>query len=239
MAFDLVHDAKTLLNLDLTAAQVEQFALYQAELLEWNAHTNLTAITAPQEVQIRHFLDSLTVILAVAPLDGARWLDLGSGAGFPGLPLAIVFPQLRMTLVDSTGKKVTFVQHIIDRLGLSQARAVHARAEEIGQDPAHRGKYDVVMARAVARLPALLEYMLPLAKINGRCVAMKGISAHDEAASAKRALNMLGGKIEAIHPVQLPEQETPHYLVTVKKVAHTPSVYPRRAGIPTRQPIEP
>ncbi|MEM6282583.1 MAG: 16S rRNA (guanine(527)-N(7))-methyltransferase RsmG [Chloroflexota bacterium] len=228
---------RDLLDVELTPQQIAHFAIYESQLIEWNTHTNLTAITEPDEIRVRHFLDSLTITKA-ADLNGElHGIDIGAGAGFPGLPLAIAFENLHMTLLDSAGKKVRFMQHVIDMLNLQNATAIHARAEELGQDAAHRAKYDLVLARAVARLPGLLEYMLPLAKVGGYCIAMKGTTAHEEAESATRALNILGGTHGRIETVQLPDVEIPHHLVVVRKVANTPAAYPRRPGTPTRKPI--
>jgi 16S rRNA (guanine527-N7)-methyltransferase len=237
MAAGLAEHAAKLLDLTLTPEQVEQFGVYARALAAWNAHTNLTAITDPEAVQVRHFLDSLTLVKAAAFPPGCRVIDVGSGAGFPGLPLAIVFPDMHMTLLEATGKKVAFLNHIIDTLGLKHTRAVQGRAEEAGQSAGHRAAYDVVLARAVARLPALAEYMLPLAKVGGRCIAMKGKTAEGEAADAERALSILGGRLEAIHTVQLPGVDEMHYLVVLKKIVPTPTAYPRKPGTPTNRPL--
>ncbi|MEL7234306.1 MAG: 16S rRNA (guanine(527)-N(7))-methyltransferase RsmG [Chloroflexota bacterium] len=228
---------RDLLDIELTPEQVTNFNTYESLLIEWNEHTNLTAITEPDEIRVRHFLDSLTIAKAADLSGDLRGIDIGAGAGFPGLPLAIAFENLHMTLLDSVGKKVSFMQHVIYTLKLPNATATHARAEELGQNAAHRATYDLVLARAVARLPGLLEYMLPLAKVGGYCIAMKGTTAHEEAESAARALNTLGGILERIENVQLPGVEIPHHLVVVRKLANTPAAYPRRPGTPTRKPI--
>ncbi|NDJ61487.1 MAG: 16S rRNA (guanine(527)-N(7))-methyltransferase RsmG, partial [Chloroflexi bacterium] len=164
-------------------------------------------------------------------------IDVGSGAGFPGLPLRVAFPALHVTLLEATGKKVAFLQHMIDTLGLAGATALHGRAEEAAHQPDQRARYDLVVARAVARLPSLLEYLLPLARVGGLCIAMKGHTAAEEAASSRRALSLLGGELDRIQPVQLPERDEPHYLVVIKKTAQTPRKYPRRPGVPTSSPL--
>lgn len=234
---DLKQQAADLFGVHLTPGQAAAFDTYLQELTAWNAHMNLTAIIAPEAVRVRHFLDSLSVAQVVTPEDGLRLLDVGAGAGFPGLALAIAFPGLHVTLLESTGKKVNFLRHVIQVLGLSNVVTVNARAEDAGQESIHRAKYDVVVARAVARLPALLEYLLPFAREGGRCVAMKGETAHDELRDSARALRVLGGQAQKTHSVQLPGVDETHYLITVLKTGKTPPQYPRRAGIPSRQPL--
>ncbi len=234
----LADQAMDLFGVPLSPEQVQQFDDYAKSLAGWNAHTNLTAIIEPDAVRVRHFLDSLSLAGITDFNRPQRLIDIGTGAGFPGLPLAIAYEKLHVTVMDSTGKKVRFLQHVIDALKLTNARAIQARAEEAGQDAEHRATYDVVTARAVARLPALLEYMLPLAKVGGVCVAMKGITAEEEANSAAPAMNMLGGTLSRIEAVQLPGVDEAHNLVVVKKAANTPSSYPRRPGIPTKHPLE-
>lgn len=235
---DLQQQAQALFGITLSDAQVAQFDTLAQELADWNTRMNLTAITEPQAVRVRHFLDSLSLARVLPPdLDGLRLIDVGTGAGFPGLPLALIYPQLQVTLLDATQKKLRFSEHIAQTLGLRNVQTLHARAEAAGHDAAHRAQYDVVVARAVARLPALLEYLLPLARVGGLCVAMKGSNATQEANDAKRALFVLGGDVERLEALQLPDVDEPHYLVCVRKQHKTPKQYPRKAGIPTRQPI--
>jgi 16S rRNA (guanine527-N7)-methyltransferase len=232
-----IEHAATVLDIHLTDTQVAQFDTYAAELVAWNERVNLTAITDLPAIQVRHFLDSLTLIQAGILPDGARVMDVGTGAGFPGLPLQIAFPHIHTTLLEATGKKVAFLDHVIHALGLANARTVQFRAEEAGHLPEHREQYDLVTARAVARLPSLAEYMLPLTRIEGRCIAMKGASALTEAADARQALAVLGGRLAGVEAVTLPGVDEPHYLVVIEKIAPTPSVYPRKPGIPTRKPL--
>lgn len=229
--------AAALLNIHLTEAQAAQFDIFAAELAVWNERVNLTAITDLAAIQVRHFLDSLSIIQAGALPAGARVMDVGTGAGFPGLPLQIAFPHLEVTLLEATGKKIAFLDHIISSLGLTNAHTVQARAEEAGHLPEHREHYDLVTARAVARLPSLAEYLLPLARIGGRCIAMKGATAMTEAADARQALAVLGGRLVEVEAVTLPEVDEPHYLVVIEKIAPTPTIYPRKPGIPTRKPL--
>jgi 16S rRNA (guanine527-N7)-methyltransferase len=227
-----------LLGLDLTADQQAAFERYAADLTQWNEQrANLTAITDPLAVEIRHFLDSLTV-LKVAPLTaGQKVIDVGTGAGFPGIPLRIVAPGIRLTLLEATGKKTQFLEHVCAESKLTNVSIVNARAEEAGQDPAHREQYDVVVARSVAHMPILMEYLLPLCKIGGLCIAMKGESAAEEVHTAENAIRLLGGRFTQITPVELPHVAETHYLVSVAKTAATPGRYPRKPGIPSKNPL--
>jgi 16S rRNA (guanine527-N7)-methyltransferase len=234
----LARQAADLFQVEISPEQAVQFDTYARELAAWNDHTNLTAITDPAAVRVRHFLDSLSLARVVDLRSGMQVIDVGTGAGFPGLPLAMVYPALQVTLLEATGKKINFLQHIIDTLNLANAVTLKARAEEAGHMRDQRAAYDLVLARAVARLPGLLEYMLPLAKVGGLCIAMKGKTAQEEAERSKRALETLGGKLRAIETVQLPERDEPHYLVVVEKISATPPLYPRKPGIPTRKPLE-
>jgi 16S rRNA (guanine527-N7)-methyltransferase len=237
MKSNLADQAAALFGLNISSTQLEQFARYGQELAAWNAHTNLTAITDPDAVVARHFLDSLSIASVVNLEAGLRVIDVGTGAGFPGLPLKIVFPQTQLTLLESTGKKIAFLDHVVALLGLHQVQTLHARAEEAGHMTDHRAVYDLVLARAVARLPALVEYLLPLAKVGGQCIAMKGETAATETQDAARAVDRLGGSVQRIEKVTLPGVEDTHYLIIIDKVANTPAAYPRKPGLPTRQPI--
>lgn len=237
----LASAAASLLNLNLIPAQLAAFQTYADELTAWNAKSNLTAITDAQGVQIKHFLDSLTCLTALRTAPSApapSIVDVGTGAGFPGIPLKIVCPAIRLTLVEATGKKVAFLEHLIDRLELAGVTAVKARAEEIGQDPAHREQYDWAVARAVADLPVLVEFLLPLVRVGGKCLAQKGESAPAEAQAAEKALRLLGGQLNQLIPVELPGVAETRYLVLVDKIAATPAKYPRRAGVPAKNQLK-
>jgi len=229
--------AADLFNVTLTDEQVSRFDRYTEELLAWNSHTNLTAIIEPEAVMVRHHLDSLSVLKVVPLHKGMLVADVGTGAGFPGLPLHIAVEGLSTTLIEATGKKANFCTHLTKALDLKRVIILHARAEDAGQISYQRGKYDLVVARAVARLPILLEYLLPLAKIGGMCVAMKGITAQQEAEDSAQALKALGGELVKIEPIELPNVPELHYLVVVKKIRQTPVMYPRKPGIPSQSPI--
>jgi 16S rRNA (guanine527-N7)-methyltransferase len=232
----LAAGARSLLHLELTADQLAAFELYASELARWNQEFNLTTITDPAGIQVKHFLDSLS-ILTVLPAGEAAVVDVGTGAGFPGLPLRLVRPDLHLTLVEATGKKASFCQALVERLGLRDVTVLKARAEELGQDPAHREQYDWALARAVAEMPVLAEYLLPLARLGGHALAQKGAGAAAEAQAAEGAIRKLGGQVEQIATVELPGLVEARCLVVLKKVAATPPAYPRRAGMPAKRPL--
>lgn len=221
----------------LSEQQQAQFDLYLRQLLAWNSHTNLTAITEPAAIQTRHFLDALSCATVTGDLNHQRLIDIGTGAGFPGLPLKLLFPDLSLTLVDSVGKKTRFLQHITAELGLTGVLIVTERAEALGQDPAHREQYDWATARGVAHLRILAEYLLPLVRVGGSILAQKGADAPQEAAEAQAALAQLGGATPHCRPVRLPGVEKQHYLVTAVKIIPTPDHYPRRPGTPAKRPL--
>jgi 16S rRNA (guanine527-N7)-methyltransferase len=234
----LVDGAQQLLGLTLTQRQRQAFHLYQKELVSWNTRFNLTAITDTEGVQIRHFLDSLSCLLAVGDVrPGQSLIDVGTGAGFPGLPLKIVYPALRLTLVEATGKKTDFLQHMVKLLELRDVAVIHARAEQVGHDPLHRETYDWVTARAVAAMPTLVEYLLPLCRLGGHCLAQKGEGATAEVTSAEPAVLLLGGRLSRLVPVELPGLAETRHLVLIEKVARTPEEYPRPPGRPAKRPL--
>jgi 16S rRNA (guanine527-N7)-methyltransferase len=237
----LVDGARTL-GLNLTAEQQAAFQLYYEELIAWNGKFNLTAITDYEQVQIRHFLDSLSCLLAqeakaAISRPGARTIDVGSGAGFPGIPLKLVCPSSRLTLLEATGKKVTFLEHLIGQLGLRAVTAVKVRAEELAHDPLHREQYDLALSRAVAELPVVAEYTLPFCKVGGWAVAQKGEAGAGEAWSAEKAIALLGGELRRVVPVELPGLAENRSLVVIEKVHPTPVAYPRRPGVPSKRPL--
>ncbi|MBE2183056.1 MAG: 16S rRNA (guanine(527)-N(7))-methyltransferase RsmG [Anaerolineae bacterium] len=233
----LAKQANSLFNLTLTPTQSAAFDTYAALLAEWNTRMNLTAITDAEGIQTRHFLDSLSVTAAMPRTENLRLIDVGTGAGFPGLPLKIMFPDIQLTLLEATGKKLAFLREVCTQLNLSGVEFLHARAEEAGQLRDQRASYDVAVARAVARLPALLEYLLPLVKVGGYAIAMKGRTAHTEIEVAHRAMELLGGKLSTIVEVCLPDVDELHHLIVVEKIAHTPNLYPRKPGMPSSAPL--
>lgn len=234
---ELVLSAQNLLNIRLTGSQINALQIYEQELLAWTAHTNLTAIRAPEQIRNKHFLDSLTCMWAMRDSPMNQVIDVGTGAGFPGLPLKIINPDMRLTLVESVGKKANFCQHIVNTLRLEGVEIMQARAEEVGRMPEHRQKYDWAVARAVAILPVLAEYLLPLVKIGGGMLAMKGEGAPAETTTAERAIHLLGGRLRKLMPVELPGVVEERYLIIIDKVAATADSYPRRVGVPTKHPL--
>jgi len=250
-------DGAQTLGLTLTKEELAAFRTFQQELAEWNTRFNLTAVSEDQQVQLRHFLDSLSCLLAMeggrsltTPTGVAgrripesvrglslRIIDVGSGPGFPGIPLKIVCPRLKLTLLEATGKKVTFLQHIVGLLRLKDVHVIHERAEETGQSPENRETYDVVLARAVADLSILAEYTLPLCRLGGWVIAQKGAEAQAEVMGAERAITILGGKLRQMIDVELSGLAEARSLVIIDKTARTPANYPRRPGIPHKKPL--
>ena len=236
--YKLAQQVYTTLGIQLTPAQLNALEVYENEILKWNTRMNLTAIHKPNQIRVKHFLDSLTCMLIMDDTNTESVVDIGTGAGFPGLPLKIINPSLHLTLVESVGKKAAFCRHIVRILGLTDVEVIHDRAEVVGQMPDHRQNYDWAVARAVAILPALVEYSLPLLHVGGTLVAMKGEDAHAEVHSAEHATNIMGGHLRKLVPVTLPGVAEERYLVVIDKVAATPDAYPRRSGIPTKRPIK-
>jgi len=224
-------------SITLSPKQLSNLATYEHALVEWNTRVNLTAVDEPEKIRTKHFLDSLTCYLVMQETPMERVIDLGTGAGFPGLPLKIIFPRMRLTLVDSVRKKTDFCQYIVDELGLTDVEIIQDRAEIIGQNAAHREQYDWAVARAVANMPVLMEFLLPLAAIGGKALAMKGENAPAETQNAEYAIKILGGHIQKLLPISLPGVADQRYLVVVDKVAATPHIYPRRVGAPAKKPL--
>jgi 16S rRNA (guanine527-N7)-methyltransferase len=233
-----VKDVRSTVGIQLKARQLDAFQRYEDELIAWNSRINLTAIRDREGIRSKHFLDSLSCCLAWRERSPETLIDIGSGAGFPGIPLKIVYPRLKLTLVESVGKKLAFCRHIVETLGLEGVTLLQARAEELGLQREHRQQYDWAVARAVANLPVLSEFLLPLVSLGGKMLAQKGVGAHAEVVSAANAIRVLGGQLKQILPVHLPGIAEERYLVIIEKIASTPPGYPRRVGLPARRPIQ-
>lgn len=223
----------------LSSKQKEQFATYYNKLIEFNKKVNLTRITDKNEVYLKHFFDSITPLLEFSDLfKGEKSLcDVGAGAGFPSLPIKILCPDLSITIVDSLGKRLKFLDELVSDLSLDKVTLVHSRAEDAGQNKNLREKFDLVTGRAVARMSVLSEYCLPLAKVDGYLVALKGPKAQDELAEAKNAIEVLGGSVKEVKELTLPDTDDERTLIVVKKVKATRKKYPRQAGTPNRKPL--
>jgi 16S rRNA (guanine527-N7)-methyltransferase len=233
----LVHAAQQLFGVHLTGRQVVALITFENELLAWNEKFNLTAIRDTEGIRTKHFLDSFSCTLAWKENPPKRLIDVGTGAGFPGIPLKILYPSMELTLVESVGKKASFCRHAVEILKLEAVEVLTARAEEVGQMPARRESYDWAVARAVAHLPVLSEYLLPLVQVGGRMLAQKGHSGPVEAHNAEKAFRLLGGQMRSLLQVTLPGVAEERYLVVVDKVAATPPQYPRKPGFPAKQPL--
>jgi len=225
------------LGLELTPKQLGRFQTYYEEMADWNKRVNLTRITGYKEVQVKHFLESLTVAQAIKPTPGLRLIDIGAGAGVPGLPLKIAFPEIRLTLLDSTAKKADFLRHITTRLGLDGVGVVVGRAEYIGHQAPYREGFDLVLARGVAPLATLVELTLPFCTVGGSFVSQKKGEIDAEISQAQGAIALLGGKLREVMMVDLAEFADERRLVIVDKVSPTPPKYPRRPGVPRKRPI--
>ena len=228
------------LGLHLSPGQLEQFEVYYRELVDWNRRINLTSITDYEEVQVKHFLDSLTVTTAINPKDAGkslRVIDVGTGAGLPGIPLKILLPGIRLTLLEATAKKAKFIEHLIERLGLDDVEIVVGRAEEVAHDALYREKFNIVLSRAVASLPALVELTLPFCAVGGRFVAQKKGDIEQEVKQSYKAIAVMGGRLREIRPIELEESGDKRYLIIIDKEKSTPAEYPRRPGMPAKRPI--
>ncbi|UVI33852.1 16S rRNA (guanine(527)-N(7))-methyltransferase RsmG [Paenibacillus spongiae] len=224
-------------GITLTERQLQQFDLYYRLLVEWNEKMNLTGITEREAVYEKHFYDSVSLSFFLNLNETRRLADVGSGAGFPSIPIKICFPHLEVTMVDSLNKRLLFLKHVIEALGLEHMNCVHGRAEDIARMAEHRDRYDLVTARAVARLNILNELCLPFASIGGQFAAMKGADPASEVDEAKNSLTELKASVQAIHHLTLPYELSDRHIVIVKKTGATPKKYPRKAGLPAKQPI--
>lgn len=219
---------------DLT---IERFDHYRELLVERNKVMNLTSIVEREEVEIKHFLDSIACITDELTNSDIKVIDVGTGAGFPGLPIKIVYNNIHLTLLDSLNKRINFLEEVVDKLELNDVECIHGRAEDFGKDHAHREKYDVTVSRAVADLAVLAEYCLPFVKVGGYFISQKSKKAKDEVIAAQNALDILGGSVEKVLEIKVPYLEAERYLVVIRKVKETPEKYPRRSGKPLKKPL--
>ncbi|MBS3678682.1 16S rRNA (guanine(527)-N(7))-methyltransferase RsmG [Ornithinibacillus massiliensis] len=222
----------------LTDRQLEQFRIYFETLVEWNEKINLTALTAEEDVYLKHFYDSISAAFYHDFTTAQQICDVGAGAGFPSIPLKICFPHLKVTIVDSLQKRIGFLNHLAAQLELTDVAFYHDRAETFGKNSKFRESFDTVMARAVARMSVLSELCIPLAKKDGVLIAMKGAQANEELQSGKTAIEVLGGEIESTHTFTLPEENSERSIVIISKKRQTPKKYPRKPGTPNKEPIE-
>lgn len=224
-------------GIELDDTQWRQFEQYYEQLAEWNQKMNLTAIENRDDVYIKHFYDSISLSFFVS-LDQVQTLaDIGSGAGFPSIPLKIVYPHLRITIIDALNKRITFLRHLVETLKLDQVECIHARAEDAARLKEHRDAYEVVTARAVARMNVLNELCLPFVKPSGIFVAMKGSQAPQELEEAQASFRLLGAQLEQVHRFLLPSEQAERHIIIVRKKTHTPKRFPRKAGEPARHPL--
>ncbi len=234
---NLARHAQELFHIHLTGRQIMSLITYERELLDWNRKFNLTAIRDVESIRTKHFLDSFSCVLAWGAFPPHRLIDVGTGAGFPGLPLKILYPKMALTLVESVGKKAMFLEHIVRLLGLEGVEVIQDRAELVGCRPDHREQHDWAVARAVANMNVLSEYLLPLVRVGGTMLAQKGESGPAEAQRAEKALHFLGGKLRQVIPVNLPGVADDRFLILIDKFAATPPKYPRKPGLPLKRPL--
>lgn len=226
------------LSIVLNDKQIQKFEQYYNILVEWNKVMNLTAITEYEEVVEKHFLDSLTIVYAINMEKIETLIDVGTGAGFPGIPLKIAFPHLKVTLLDSLNKRIKFLNEVIDLLELDDIKAIHGRAEDYAKQAEYREQYDICVSRAVANLATLSEYCLPYVKVDGLFVPYKSGEIDEELKSSEKAVSILGGKVEEVVKFQLPGTDIGRSFVKIHKIKETKKKYPRKAGMPTKEPLK-
>jgi len=224
-----------IINIFIDDSQIQKFYKYMQLLLEWNKKINLTAITDENEIILKHFVDSLTVLKYIGAND--KIIDVGTGAGFPGIPIAIMMPNVKITLLDSLNKRINFLNEVIKELDLKNVETIHSRSEDCGKDMLFREKYNIALARAVANLSTLSEYLLPFVKIKGKMVCMKGSEIEEELKNAEYTIKVLGGKVVQRDEFVLPGSDIKRNIIVVEKEQFTPKMYPRKAGLPAKEPI--
>ena len=223
------------LGINLSEIQLKQFYSYMNLLIEWNKKINLTAITEPDEIILKHFVDSLTISKYIS--DGTNVVDVGTGAGFPGIPLKIVRQDVDITLLDSLQKRINFLDEVINELNLEKITTVHSRVEDFGKNKKYREEFDIATSRAVANLATLSEYLLPLVKVGGKVISMKGSLIQEELENSKNAIKILGGQIEKVDEFDLPNSDISRNIVLIDKIKNTSNRYPRKAGEPSKKPL--
>lgn len=234
--FEKMQENSKVLGFNFSVEQLEKFYKYMNLLIEWNEKMNLTAITEPNDIILKHFIDSITINKYIE--NNAKVVDVGTGAGFPGIPLSIIRTDLQITLVDSLNKRLIFLQEIKKELELKNIDIVHARVEEIGQNKNYRETFDIATSRAVANLSTLSEYLVPLVKIKGKCVCMKASDAEEEIKQAENAVNILGGKIVKVEKFNLPNSDIGRTIIIINKEKSTNGKYPRKPGTPSKEPLK-
>lgn len=233
------------LGLELGPEKLKAFEVYYREIVKWNRRANLTSLITPEEVQVKHFLDSLTIYElqefreALSQGKEIKLVDVGTGGGFPGVPIKIVNPEINLTLVDSSRKKIQFLEHLRQVLNLESVEIIWSRAEDAARQENHRERYNWVVARALAEFPVLAEYLLPFCRVGGYVVAYKGPKIHQELENSVEVISLLGGRVVKLHQVRVTAFESPRYLLLIAKESPTPSLYPRRPGIPAKRPLRP
>jgi len=234
---DILKEGSKELGISLTDDQVEQFIKYKEILVEWNQHMNLTGIVEDQQVMIKHFLDSLGCVTLPYIKEDSTVIDVGTGAGFPGIPINIYYPKTSLTLLDSLNKRINFLKEVCNEVELNEVSFQHGRAEDFGKDIGFREKYDIAVARAVAQLNVLCEYCLPFVKVGGYFICQKGPNIEEELKNAQKSIEILGGKIIDKKDIKLPYSDETHSIVVIQKIKQTPEKYPRKAGKPTKTPL--
>ena len=224
------------INVQLNDEQIKKYFEYMTLLLDWNEKINLTAITEMDDVILKHFIDSMTIFKYIENVESI--IDVGTGAGFPGIPIAIMKKDVKITLLDSLNKRINFLNEVCSELKINNVETIHGRVEEIGKNKEHREKYDIAVSRAVANMSTLSEYLIPLVKIGGKCICMKGSEIEQELEQAKFAIKELGGKIEKVEKFTLPDSDMERNIIIIRKIKETPNKYPRKAGMPLKSPIK-